>query len=179
MLPFSLPHTPGKCNAFEGSSQLSSNFTWGSAQVRETAFLGSLPQTLLGKLRTNQGNCFLGEFTSNSTGEAPHKPGKLLSWGVYLKLYWGSSAQTRETAFLGNLPQTLLGKLRTNQGNCFLGEFTSSSTRKAPRKLRDKPNPSSHGHGCCVSGSGPARLLIASRPGAPLRGLNVGLCGDR
>ena len=25
---------------------------------------------------------------------APHKPGKLLSWGVYLKLYWGSSAQT-------------------------------------------------------------------------------------
>ena len=24
-----------------------------------------------------------------------------------------------------------------------------------------------------------ARLLIASRPGAPLRGLNVGLCGDR
>ena len=94
MLLFSLPHTPGKCNAFEGSSQLSSNFTWGSAQVRETAFLGSLPQTLLGKLRTNQGNCFLWEFTSNST-------------------------------------------------------------RKAPRKLRDKPNSSSHGHGCCVSGSGP------------------------
>ena len=94
MLPFSLPHTPGKCNAFEGSSQLSSNFTWGSAQVRETAFLGSLPQTLLGKLRTNQGNCFLGEFTSNSTGEAPHKPGKLLSWGVYLKFYQESSAQT-------------------------------------------------------------------------------------
>ena len=24
----------------------------------------------------------------------------------------------------------------------------------APHKLRDKPNPSSHGHGCCVSGSG-------------------------
>ena len=23
-----------------------------------------------------------------------------------------------------------------------------------PRKLRDKPNPSSHGHGCCVSGGG-------------------------
>ena len=49
-------------------------FTWGSAQARETAFLG--------------------EFTSNSTGEAPHKPGKLLSWGVYLKFYQESSAQT-------------------------------------------------------------------------------------
>ena len=51
-------------------------FTWDSAQARETAFLG--------------------EFTSNSTGEAPHKPGKLLSWG--------------------SLPQVLPGKLRANSG---------------------------------------------------------------
>ena len=70
-------------------------------------------------------------------------------------------------------------ELRASQGNWLLGRFTSSFTKKAPRKLRDKPNPSSHGHWCCVSGSGPARLLIASRPNAPLRGLNVGLCGDR
>ena len=127
------PHKPGKLLSWGVYLKL----YWGSsAQTRETAFLGSLPQTLLGKLRTNQGNCFLGEFTSNSTGEAPHKPGKLLSWGVYLKLYWGSSAQTRKTAFLGSLLQTLLGKLRTNQGNCFLGEvylkFYQESSAQTP-----------------------------------------------
>ena len=66
-------------------------------------------------LRANQGNRLLGEFTSN------------FAW---------SSAQAKETGFLGSLPQTLRGA-------------------GAPRKLRDKPNPSSHGHGCCVSGSGP------------------------
>ena len=47
---------------------------------------------------------------------------------------WGS-AQTKENGFLGSVPQTLRGS-------------------GAPRKLRDKPNPSSHGHGCCVSSSG-------------------------
>ena len=46
---------------------------------------------------------------------------------------WGS-AQTKETGFGGVY--------------CELYVW-------APRKLRDKPNPSSHGHGCCVSGSGP------------------------
>ena len=72
----------------------SSNFTWGSAQTKDTGFWG--------------------EFTASSTWGAPHKPGELIFREVYIKLYvW------------------------------------------APRKLRDKPNPSSHGHGCCVSGSGP------------------------
>ena len=124
MLPFSLPHTPGKCNAFEGSSQLSSNFTWGSAQARETAFLGSLPQALLGNLRTNQGNYFLGE--------------------VFLKLYWGSSAQARETAFLGSLPQVLPCGLRANSGKKptlfytdtlrgFRAQGCASDRHKAPR----------------------------------------------
>ena len=89
-------------------------------------------------LRTSQGNCFLGEFPSNSTGEAPHKPGKLLSWGVYLKFYQESSAQTP-------------------------GQAEPIFTRPLVLRFRLRA----------------ARLLIASRPNAPLRGLNVGLCGDR
>ena len=89
---------------------------------------------------------------------APRKLGKLASWGVYCKFYLGAPHKPGELIF-----REVYIKLYV----------------WVPRKLRDKPNPSSHGHGCCVSGSGPARLLIASRPNAPLRGLNVGLCGDR
>ena len=69
--------------------------------------------------------------------------------------------------------------LRTNQGNCFLGgvylKFYQESSAQTPgqaepvftrpRVLRFRLRA--------------ARLLIASRPNAPLRGLNVGLCGDR
>ena len=101
----------------EWSSQLSLGLRGAPHKPGKLLSWGSLPQTLLGKLRTNQGNCFLGgvylkrywgssaqtretaflgEFISNSTGEAPHKPGKLLSWG--------------------SLPQVLPGKLRANSG---------------------------------------------------------------
>ena len=88
-------------------------FTWGSAQARETAFLG--------------------EFTASST--------------------WGCSAQARGTNFQGSLHQALrVGSAQTP------GQAEPVFTR--PRVLRFR--------------QGPARLLIASRPNAPLRGLNVG-----
>ena len=136
-------------------------FTWGFAQTRETAFLG--------------------EFTSNSTVEssAQAKETSFLG-GVYLKLYLGSSAQAGETAFLGEFTSSSTWEAPHKPGKVLSqGSLPQALPVRAPRKLRDKPNPSSHGHWCCVSGSGPARLLIASRPNAPLRGLNVGLCGDR
>ena len=63
-------------------------------------------------------------------------------------------------------------------GSCFHGKSSTSFTRSSaqtpgqaepiftrPRVLRFRLRA--------------ARLLIASRPNAPLRGLNVGLCGDR
>ena len=141
----------------EWSSQLTSNFTWGSAQAKETGFLGSLPQTL---------PCCSAQARETAF------------WGSLPKALRVGSAQAKETGFLGSLPQTLRGAPRKPRKPVFGGVYCELYVW-APRKLRDKPNPSSHGHGCCVSGSGPARLLIASRPGAPLRGLNVGLCGDR
>ena len=90
---------------------------------------------------------------------APHKLGKLASWGVYCKFYLGEgSAQARGTNFQGSLHQALrVGSAQTP------GQAEPVFTR--PRVLRFR--------------RGPARLLIASRPNAPLRGLNVGLCGDR
>ena len=114
-------------------------FTWGFAQTRETAFLG--------------------EFTSNSIGKAPHKPRKLLSWG--------------------SLPQTLLGKLRTNQGNCFLGGVYLKFYQESSAQTPGQAEPIFTRPLVLRFRQGPARLLIASRPGVPLRGLNVGLCGDR
>ena len=70
---------------------------------------------------------------------------------------WGS-AQTKETGFWGSLLRTLrVGSAQT------LGQAEPVFTR--PRVLRFRLRA--------------ARLLIASRPNAPLRGLNVGLCGDR
>ena len=66
---------------------------------------------------------------------------------------WGS-AQTKENGFLGSLPQTLRGSPRKPRKPVFGGVYCELYVW-APRKLRDKPNPSSHGHGCCVSGSGP------------------------
>ena len=69
---------------------------------------------------------------------APHKLGKLASWGVYCKFYLGGSAQTP-------------------------GQAEPIFTRPLVLRFRLRA----------------ARLLIASRPNAPLRGLNVGLCGDR
>ena len=65
--------------------------------------------------------------------EAPHKLGKLASWGVYCKFYLGAPHKPGELIFRG-IYLKLYGWV--------------------PRKLRDKPNPSSHGHGCCVSGRG-------------------------
>ena len=66
---------------------------------------------------------------------APRKLGKRASWGVYCKFY------------LGGAPH--------KPGELIFREVYIKLYVWAPRKLRDKPNPSSHGHGCCVSGSGP------------------------
>ena len=121
----------------EWSSQLTSNFTWSSAQARGTNFQGSLLQALL-----------------------------------------GSSAQARETNFQGSLPQALLGSSAQARENNFQGSLLQAlrvsfaqtpgqaePVFTRPRVLRFRLRA--------------ARLLIASRPNAPLRGLNVGLCGDR
>ena len=89
----------------------------GSAQAKETGFLGSLLQVLP-----------------------------------------GGSAQAMRTNFQGSLQQTLrAGSAQTP------GQAEPIFTRSLVLRFR----------------RGPARLLIASRPNAPLRGLNVGLCGDR
>ena len=89
----------------------------GSAQAKETGFLGSLLQVLL-----------------------------------------GGSAQAKETGFLGSLLQVLrAGSAQTP------GQAEPIFTRPLVLRFRLRA----------------ARLLIASRPNAPLRGLNVGLCGDR
>ena len=93
-----------------------------------------------------------------SEGNAVANEALRVEFSIFLKLYRGAPHKPGELS-----PWEVYCKF-------YLG---------APRKLRDKPSPSPHGHWCCVSGSGPRRLLIASRPNAPLRGLNVGLCGDR
>ena len=80
-----------------------------------------------------------------------------MEFSTYLKLYVG---------------------LRASEGNWLLGKLTSNFTWGSaqtpgqaepiftrPLVLRFRLRA--------------ARLLIASRPNAPLRGLNVGLCGDR
>ena len=81
----------------EWSSQLSSDFTWSSAQAqetgflgnllqallgeaphkpRETAFLGSLSQTLFGKLRTSHGNYFQGKSPKSLSAGSAQTPGQ-------------------------------------------------------------------------------------------------------
>ena len=79
---------------------------------------------------------------------APHKLGKLASWGVYCKFYLGEgSAQARGTNFQGSLHQALrVGSAQTP------GQAEPVFTR--PRVLRFRLRA--------------ARLLIASRPNAPL-----------
>ena len=79
---------------------------------------------------------------------APHKLGKLASWGVYCKFYLGGgSAQARGTNFQGSLHQALrVGSAQTP------GQAEPVFTR--PRVLRFRLRA--------------ARLLIASRPNAPL-----------
>ena len=74
----------------------SSNFTWGSAQTKETGFLGSLPQTLRG-------------------AGAPRKPRKMASWEVYLKLYVGLRAN-QGNRFLGEFTANSTCGLRANSG---------------------------------------------------------------
>ena len=81
----------------EWRSQLSSDFTWSSAQAqetgflgnllqallgeaprkpRETAFLGSLSQTLFGKLRTTHGNYFQGKSPKSLSAGSAQTPGQ-------------------------------------------------------------------------------------------------------
>ena len=70
----------------EWSSQLTSNFTWSSAQARGTNFQGSLLQALLGSSAQARETNFQGSL-----------PQALL----------GSSAQARENNFQGSLLQAL------------------------------------------------------------------------
>ena len=70
----------------EWSSQLTSNFMLGSAQAKETGFLGSLLQVLLGGFAQAKETGFLGSLPQTLPC---------------------CSAQARETAFLGSLPKAL------------------------------------------------------------------------
>ena len=98
---------------------------------------------------------------------------RILSWYKFIASSANKALRVEFSTFL-----KLCVGLRANQGKWLLGKFTSNFTWGSaqtpgqaepvftrPRVLRFR--------------RGPARLLIASRPNAPLRGLNVGLCGDR
>ena len=69
-----------------------------------------------------------------SEGNAVANEALRVEFSIFLKLYRGAPHKP--------------GKLSPWDVYCkfYLG---------APRKLRDKPSPSPHGHWCCVSGSGP------------------------
>lgn len=80
-----------------------------------------------------------------------------------------SSALTGRTDFHGRFPTLYMG-LRANQGNNFQGTFPRL-LREAPHKLRDKPVPSSHGHGAAFSAPDRAPINRQSPRRRLLRGL--------
>ena len=100
---------------------------------------------------------------------------RILSWYKFIVSSANEALRVEFSTFL-----KLYVELRANQGKWLLGKFTSNfawgwgsaqtpgqaePVFTRPRVLRFRLRA--------------ARLLIASRPNAPLRGLNVGLCGDR
>ena len=114
-----------------------------------------------------------------SEGNAGANEALRVEFSTFLKLYRGAPRKLGELSFLESLLQALLGEAphkprELASGKVYLKLYQESSAQTPgktepiftrPRVLRFRLRA--------------ARLLIASRPDAPLRGLNVGLCGDR